>query len=84
LRPCGEDATVETGEGAEKEGLGVCGVSNRRAAALVTATKRGDWAVEDPEVRREAWYARWFGVWNVVLGDGGADMVGEEVSIIDV
>jgi hypothetical protein len=78
--PCGEGANVGIGEGAEKFGLGVGGASNRRAAAVVTA-KRGEWALEDADVRREAWYGRWLGVWNVVFGEVGAEMVGEEVSM---
>lgn len=43
--------------------------------------KRGDWALEEADVCREAWYAR-LGAWKTAEGEGGADMVGEdEVSI---
>lgn len=54
------------------------GASNRRAAAVVTA-KRGEGALEDVDVRLEAWYGRWLGVWKVVFGEGGCDIVGEDV-----
>jgi hypothetical protein len=78
LRPWRGGANVGTGEGAEKVALGVGGASNRREAAVVTA-KRGEWALEDADVRLEAWYGRWLDVWKVVFGEGGCDMVGEEV-----
>jgi hypothetical protein len=45
----------------------------------VVTAKRGEWALEDADVRREAWYGRWVGVWKVVLGEGGCEIVGEEV-----
>lgn len=67
-----------TGEGAEKVGFGVGGASNRREATVVTA-KRGEGALEDADVRLEAWYGRQLGVWKVVFGEGGCDIVGEEV-----
>jgi len=78
LRLWGEGANVGTGEGAEKAGFGVGGASNRREATVVTA-KRGEWALEEADVRREAWYGRWLGVWKVVFGEGGCEIVGEEV-----
>ena len=81
MRPCGEGADVGIGEGAENIGLGAGGASNRRAAVVVTA-KRGEWALEDADVRREAWYGRWLGVWKVVFGDVGAE-VGEESMSFD-
>jgi hypothetical protein len=49
--------------------------SYRRDDALTV--KRGDWALEEADVRREAWYAR-LEAWKAVEGDGGADMVGED------
>jgi hypothetical protein len=72
LRPCGDWATAEVGEGIVI-GRELGGTSYRRDAL----TKRGDWAVEEAEVRREAWYAR-AGVWKAVEGDGGAEIVGED------
>jgi hypothetical protein len=39
--------------------------------------KRGEWALEEADVRREAWYAR-LGAWKTAEGEGGADMVGED------
>jgi hypothetical protein len=69
---------VGTGDGAEKAGFGVGGASNRREGTVVTA-KRGEWALEDADVRLEAWYGRWLGVWKVVFGEGGCEIVGEEV-----
>ena len=57
-------------------GLEVGAASYRRDEALLTV-KRGEWALEEADVRREAWYAR-LGAWNAAEGDGGADMVGED------
>lgn len=54
----------------------VVGVTSYRRDEALTA-KRGDWAVEDVEVRREAWYAR-VGAWKAADGDEGAEMVGED------
>jgi hypothetical protein len=51
------------------------GMSYRRDAALTV--KRGEWVLEEVEVRREAWYAR-EEAWKAADGDGGADMVGED------
>jgi hypothetical protein len=54
LRLWGEGAVTEgTGEGAVKVDLEVWGASNLRGGAVFTA-KRGECAVEDAEVRREA------------------------------
>jgi hypothetical protein len=39
--------------------------------------KRGLWALEEADVRREAWYAR-LEAWKTAEGEGGADMVGED------
>jgi hypothetical protein len=39
--------------------------------------KRGEWALDEAEVRREAWYAR-LGAWKAAEGDEGAEMVGED------
>jgi hypothetical protein len=36
--------------------------------------------VDEVEVRREAWYAR-LGAWKAAEGEGGAEMVGDEVSM---
>lgn len=69
---------MDTGDGAENVGFGVGGASNRRAGAVVTA-KRGEGALEDADVRLEAWYGRWLGVWKAVFGEGGCDIVGEDV-----
>jgi hypothetical protein len=49
--------------------------SYRRDDALTA--KRGEWALEEADVRREAWYAR-LGAWKAAEGDAGADMVGED------
>lgn len=35
-------------------------------------------------MRREAWYGRWAALWNAVEGEGGAEMVGDEVSMSKV
>jgi len=57
-------------------GLAVEVPSYRRDEAPVTV-KRGEWALEEADVRREAWYAR-LGAWKAAEGDGGAEMVGED------
>jgi len=56
--------------------------SKRRDWAAVTA-KRGECALDEAEVRREAcWYGR-LGAWKAAEGEGGAEMVGEcEVSML--
>lgn len=62
-------------------GVGVGGASRRRAAALLTA-KRGEWAVDGADGRREAaWYGRWAEAWKAVDGEGEAEMVGDDVSM---
>lgn len=54
MRLWGEGAVAEgTGDGAVNVGLVVWGASNLRGGAVFTA-KRGDCAVDDAEVRREA------------------------------
>lgn len=58
--------------------MGVGGASRRRVAEAVTA-KRGECGVEEADVRREAWYGRWAEEWKAVLGEGGCEMVGEDV-----
>lgn len=72
MRTCGDWATAEEGEGIVI-GRELGGTSYRRDAL----TKRGEWAVEEAEVRLAAWYAR-AGVWKAVEGEGGAEMVGED------
>jgi hypothetical protein len=59
-------------------GLGPGVTSYRREDALLTG-KRGEWVLDEAEVRREAWYAR-LGAWNAAEGEGegGAEMVGED------
>jgi hypothetical protein len=56
-------------------GLEVGVTSYRRDDAFTV--KRGEGALEEADVRREAWYAR-LGAWNAAEGDEGADMVGED------
>lgn len=50
--------------------------TSKRRDAPVRA-KRGEWALEEVEVRRAAWYGR-AGAWKAAEGDEGADMVGED------
>lgn len=78
MRLCGDCAKAELGEGI---GIGreVGAASYRRDEAPLTV-KRGEWVLDEADVRREAWYAR-DGGWNAAEGDGGADMVGDEVSM---
>jgi hypothetical protein len=52
------------------------GVTSYRREDAPTV-KRGEWALEEAEVRREAWYAR-LGAWKAAEGDEGAEMVGED------
>lgn len=47
---------------------------------MLTA-KRGEWALEEPDVRREAWYALVEEWENASEGEGGAEIVGDEVSM---
>jgi hypothetical protein len=75
LRLCGDCVKAEVGEGMAI-GLAPGVTSYRRDDALLTG-KRGEWVLDEAEVRREAWYAR-LGAWNAAEGEGGAEMVGEE------
>jgi hypothetical protein len=53
------------------------GVTSKRRDDAPPMAKRGEWALEEAEVRREAWYAR-LGAWRAAEGDEGAEMVGED------
>jgi hypothetical protein len=75
LRLCG-DGWAKAAEG---DGIGMgreAGVTSYRRDDGPTV-KRGEWALDEAEVRREAWYAR-LGAWKAAEGDEGADMVGED------
>lgn len=62
------------------EGIGIgreLGAPSYHRDEAPLTVKREEWALEDADVRREAWYAR-LDAWKAVEGEGGAEMVGED------